>query len=72
MHSEAISYHVAALAKKNVREIVNKFQLKIIKKNNRICVEGRDIASKILAKNPKYDLAFILNASLRLPLIDAG
>ena len=32
LHSEAISYHVAALAKKNVREIVNKFQLKIIKK----------------------------------------
>ena len=30
----------------------------IIKNNNRICVEGRDIASKILSKNPRYDLAF--------------
>ncbi len=67
LHSEAISYHVAALAKKkNVREIVNKFQLKIIKKNNRICVEGRDIASKILAKNPKYDLAFYFKCKLEV------
>ena len=65
LHSEQISNHVAALAKKkNVREIVNKFQLKIIKKNNRICVEGRDIASKILAKDPKYDLAFYFKCRL--------
>ena len=59
LHSEEISNHVALLAKdKKVREIINKFQMKIIKTNIRICVEGRDIASKILAKNPKYDLAF--------------
>ncbi len=65
LHSEQISNHVAALAKKkNVRQIVNKFQLKIIKKNNRICVEGRDIASKILAKDPKYDLAFYFKCRL--------
>ena len=32
--------------------------------NNRICVEGRDIASKILAKNPKYDLAFYFKCNL--------
>jgi cytidylate kinase len=29
-----------------------------------ICVEGRDIASKILAKNPKYDLAFYFKCNL--------
>ena len=38
--------------------------MKIIRSNNRICVEGRDIASKILSKNPKYDLAFYFKCSL--------
>jgi CMP/dCMP kinase len=65
LHSEEISNHVAVLAKnKKVREIVNQLQMKIIRKNDRICVEGRDIASKILAKNPKYDLAFYFKCSL--------
>ena len=32
--------------------------------NKRICVEGRDIASKILSKNPKYDLAFYFKCNL--------
>ena len=65
LHSEEISNHVAILAKnKKVREIVNKFQKKIIKKNKRICVEGRDIASKILSKKPKYDLAFYFKCNL--------
>ena len=65
LHSEKISNHVALLAKnKKVREIVNKFQKKIIKKNKRICVEGRDIASKILSKKPKYDLAFYFKCNL--------
>ena len=65
LHSEKISKHVATLAKnKNVREIINRFQKKIIKKNDKICVEGRDIASKILAKNPKYHLAFYFKCKL--------
>jgi len=65
LHSQQISDHVAILAKnKKVREIVNKVQKKIIKSNNRICVEGRDIASKVLAKNPKYDLAFYFKCNL--------
>ena len=56
---------MAILAKeKKIREIVNNLQKKIIKSNTRICVEGRDIASKILAKNPKYDLAFYFKCSL--------
>ena len=67
LHSEEISNHVGFLAKnKKIREIVNKLQMKIIKSNDRICVEGRDIASKILSKNPKYDLAFYFKCSLNV------
>ena len=67
LHSEKISNHVAFLAKnKKIREIVNQLQKIIIKNNNRICVEGRDIASKILSKNPKYDLAFYFKCSINV------
>ena len=67
LHSEEISNHVAIIAKnKKVRKIVNQLQMKIIRTNNRICVEGRDIASKILAKKPKYDLAFYFRCSLEV------
>ena len=51
---------------KEIREIVNKVQIKIIKTNKRICVEGRDIASKILSKNPKYDVAFYFKCNLNV------
>ena len=65
LHSEEISSNVAILAKnKKVRELVNLFQKRIIKSNKKICVEGRDIASKILIKNPKYDLAFYFKCNL--------
>ena len=65
LHSEKISNHVAVLAKnRKIRQIVNKFQRKIIKNNKRICVEGRDIASKILSKNPKYDIALYFKCNL--------
>ena len=67
LHSEKISNHVAILAKnKQVRKIVNNFQKKIIKNNKMICVEGRDIASKILLKNPKYDLAFYFKCNINV------
>ncbi len=67
LHSEEISKHVAIIAKnKKVREIVNKLQMKIIRMNNRICVEGRDIASKILAANPKYDVAFYFKCNIEV------
>ena len=67
LHSEQISNHVAILAKnKKIREIINRYQKRIIKKNKNICVEGRDIASKILAKNPKYDLAFYFKCNLNV------
>ena len=65
LHSQQISKHVAILAKnRNIRKIINTFQKKLIKKNKKICIEGRDIASKILAKNPKYDLAFYFKCNL--------
>ena len=67
LHSEEISNHVAILAKnKNIRKIINAFQKSLIKKNKKICVEGRDIASKILAKNPKYDLAFYFKCNVKV------
>ena len=67
LHSEVISNHVAILAKnKGVRKIINRYQKKIIKVNKRICVEGRDIASKILSKNPKYDLAFYFKCNIEI------
>ena len=67
LHSENISNHVGIIAKnKKVRELVNQLQRKIIKVNNRICVEGRDIASKILSKKPKYDLAFYFKCNLEV------
>ena len=67
LHTEKISNHVAILAKnKNIRKIINTFQKTLIKKNKKICVEGRDIASKILAKNPKYDLAFYFKCNVKV------
>ena len=67
LHSEQISNHVAVISKnKNIRKIINNFQKKLIKKNKKICVEGRDIASKILAKRPKYDLAFYFKCSIKV------
>ena len=67
LHSEEISNHVAYLAKKKeIRKIINDFQKKVIKRNKKICIEGRDIASKILSKNPKYDLAFYFKCDIKI------
>ena len=67
LHSEQISNHAAIIAKnRNIREVINAFQKKLIKKNKKICVEGRDIASKILARNPKYDLAFYFRCNVKV------
>lgn len=65
LHTQDISKHVGYLAKKKgVRVIINNLQKKIIKRNNRICVEGRDIASKILNKDPKYHVAFYFKCNI--------
>ena len=65
LHSEKISNHVAFLAKqKKVRQIMRTFQKKIIRKNKKICCEGRDQASTILKNNPRYDVAFYFKCNL--------
>ena len=67
LHSQEISNHVSYLAKnKQIREIMRVYQKNIIKKNKRICVEGRDIATKILNKNPKYNLAFYFTCKINV------
>ena len=65
LHSQKISNHVAILAKqKRVRQIMRIFQKKIIKQHHQICCEGRDQASTILKKNPRYDVAFYFKCNL--------
>ena len=65
LHSQEISNHVGFIAKiKEVRDLMTKIQKRIIKKNNKICLEGRDIATKILNKKPKYDLAFYFKCNI--------
>ena len=65
LHTQKISNHVAALAKqKKVREIMRIFQKKIIRQHHQICCEGRDQASVILRKNPRYDVAFYFKCNL--------
>ncbi len=65
LHSQEISNHVGFIAKKKeVRDLMTKIQKKIIKENKKICLEGRDIASKILNKSPKYDLAFYFKCNI--------
>ena len=66
LHSEKISYHVAYLAAvKGVRNIIKLWQRKIVLENDRIVVEGRDSANVILKKNPKFDIAFHFDCSLK-------
>ena len=65
LHSQKISNHVPGLAKqKKVRQIMRIFQEKIIKRYHQICCEGRDQASVILKKNPRYDVAFYFKCNL--------
>ena len=67
LHSQEISKHVGYLAKKKeLRSIINNIQRKIIKENKYICVEGRDIASKILNRDPKYHIAFYFKCNIKV------
>ena len=67
LHTQEISNHVAFLAKrKKIRKIMRIFQKKIIKKHKQICCEGRDQASTILRKNPRYDVAFYFKCNLNV------
>ena len=53
------------LPKKNVRNIIKTWQRKIVLRKHRIVVEGRDSASVILRKKPKFDIAFYFDCSLK-------
>ena len=65
LHPEKISNYSAVIAKqKKVRLILKEYQKKFAKKFNRIAIEGRDISTKILNKNPRYDVAFFFKCNL--------
>ena len=66
LHSQEISNYTAIIAKqKKVRLITTNFQKQFIKKyNKKIVIEGRDSASHILNKNPRYDVAFFFKCNL--------
>ena len=65
LQSNEISNYSAIIAKqKNVRLILKKYQKQFAKKYNKIAIEGRDISTKILNKNPRYDVAFFFKCNL--------
>ena len=65
LHSEKISGYASIIAKqKKVRLILKEYQKKFAKKFKRIAIEGRDISTKILNKNPRYDVAFFFKCNL--------
>ena len=62
LHQPQISEHSAIIAKnRNIRKILKNFQIKFSKKNKNCCIEGRDIATKIL---PKSDIKFFFKCNL--------
>ena len=64
LHSPKISEHSATIAKMlSVRNILKKYQKNFLKKNKNCCIEGRDIATKIL---PKSDLKFFFVCNPRI------
>ena len=68
LHTLNISETSAKIAKNDkIRKILKKFQFSFAKKNNNCCIEGRDIATKILPKsNVKFFFICNLNtASMR-------
>ena len=61
--SQKVTDFATSIAKiKYIRNSLKQFQLNFIKKNNRVIVEGRDIASKIM---PDADLKIFFTCSLR-------
>ena len=63
LQSPKISQHAAKIAKiNNLRKILKNFQINF-SKNTSCCIEGRDIATKIL---PKSELKFFFKCSLKI------
>ena len=64
LHSPEISAFSAVIAKNNdIRKILKKFQIRFSKKNINCCIEGRDIATKIL---PNSDVKFFFKCNLKI------
>ena len=64
LHSPEISAFSAVIAKNNnIRKILKKFQISFAKKNKNCCIEGRDIATKIL---PNSDVKFFFKCNLKI------
>ena len=64
LHSPEISQKSAVIAKiGTIRSILKKYQTNFSKKNKNCCIEGRDIATKIL---PKSDLKFFFVCNPRI------
>ncbi len=62
LHTNKISVYTSKIAKENkVRLILKNFQKKFSDKNKNCCIEGRDIATKIL---PKSDVKFFFTCNL--------
>lgn len=62
LHTQKISQVSAEIAKiVKIRNVLKKFQLDFAKKNERCCIEGRDISTKIL---PKSDVKFFFICDL--------
>ena len=67
LHTQEISDYTALIAKqKKIRQIIKNFQKKFARKYKKIAIEGRDTASKILNKNPRYDVAFFFKCNLNI------
>jgi len=65
LHTQEISDYSALIAKqKKIRLIIKTFQKKFCKRHKKIAIEGRDSASKILNKNPRYDVSFFFKCKL--------
>jgi len=65
LHTQKISACTAEIAKqKKIRLIIKKYQKKFSIKYKRIAIEGRDTATKILDRNPRYDVAFFFKCNL--------
>jgi len=65
LRTEKISAYSSIIAKqKKVRSILKAYQKKFARKYNRISIEGRDISTKILNQNPKYDVSFFFKCNL--------
>ena len=66
LHSEKISTYSSIIAKeKKVRLVLKKYQKRFAKKFNRIAIEGRDISTKILNQNPRYDISFFFKCNVK-------